>query len=141
MKSYFFLFSCFFRNASCNKRLLFSFSIKSISAELRSIVAGTILKPEISVSTATFSKEAPSTKNSYVDSSRSSTSTPKPVDAFPCGSKSIIRTFFFNCESAAAKLIVVVVLPTPPFWFVTEIIFAALDPLLGTRKLSYFQNY
>ena len=49
--------------------------------------------------------------------------TPRPLDALACGSASITRTFFSNVASEAAKLIVVVVLPTPPFWFANAIIF------------------
>ena len=40
---------------------------------------------------------------------------PRAVDAFPCGSKSITKTFKPPIERAAAKLTAVVVLPTPPF--------------------------
>ena len=47
---------------------------------------------------------------------------PRPVVAFPCGSKSKTRIFFFCWDKPAAKLIAEVVLPTPPFWFMTEII-------------------
>src|ERR1700733_4475706 len=41
---------------------------------------------------------------------------PSPVEAFPCGSRSISRTFSSLAASAVARLIAVVVLPTPPFW-------------------------
>ena len=40
---------------------------------------------------------------------------PNHVVAFPCGSKSIIKIFFHNCDKADAKFITVVVLTTPPF--------------------------
>ena len=40
---------------------------------------------------------------------------PTPVVVFPCGSKSINNTFFFNTPRDAAKLILEVVFPTPPF--------------------------
>src|SRR5437879_6311739 len=39
--------------------------------------------------------------------------------AFPWGSKSTSSTRFPACESAAARFTLVVVLPTPPFWFTT----------------------
>src|SRR5258706_792277 len=41
---------------------------------------------------------------------------PKPVLALPWGSRSITRTRFWVAASAVARLIAVVVLPTPPFW-------------------------
>ena len=44
---------------------------------------------------------------------------PTPVLALPCGSKSMINTFLFTAANAVAKLTVVVVLPTPPFWLTT----------------------
>ena len=42
--------------------------------------------------------------------------TPKPVVAFPCGSESMTSTRRSFAASDAAKLMAVVVLPTPPFW-------------------------
>src|SRR5262245_58904640 len=39
--------------------------------------------------------------------------------ALPCGSRSTSRTRRSDCESPAARLTLVVVLPTPPFWFAT----------------------
>src|SRR5215469_14056676 len=44
---------------------------------------------------------------------------PRPTDSAPWGSKSTSRTRRPNSASAAPKLIVVVVLPTPPFWLHT----------------------
>src|SRR5690606_5175138 len=41
---------------------------------------------------------------------------PRPVEALPCGSRSITRTFSPTAASAVPRLIAVVVLPTPPFW-------------------------
>src|SRR5258708_21995885 len=41
---------------------------------------------------------------------------PKPVDALPCGSRSISSTCSPTAARAVARLIAVVVLPTPPFW-------------------------
>ena len=41
-------------------------------------------------------------------------STPNPLEALACGSASTTRTDFSNVANDAAKLIVVVVLPTPP---------------------------
>ena len=46
-------------------------------------------------------------------------SMPNAVEALPWGSMSITRTFSPAAAKAAAMLTVVVVLPTPPFWFET----------------------
>src|SRR5580704_12568961 len=44
---------------------------------------------------------------------------PRPTDRAPWGSKSTSRTRRPNSARAAPRLIVVVVLPTPPFWLQT----------------------
>src|SRR5581483_3783093 len=44
---------------------------------------------------------------------------PRPVEALPWGSMSTISTFSPTAASAVARLIAVVVLPTPPFWLAT----------------------
>ena len=44
---------------------------------------------------------------------------PSAVLALPCGSRSMTSTVLPAWASAAATLTVVVVLPTPPFWFAT----------------------
>src|SRR5579863_103610 len=41
---------------------------------------------------------------------------PRPVEALPCGSRSMISTSSPMAASAVPRLIAVVVLPTPPFW-------------------------
>src|SRR5487761_502761 len=46
---------------------------------------------------------------------------PSPVLALPCGSRSSSRTFLSTAARAVAKLIAVVVLPTPPFWLAIAI--------------------
>ena len=55
--------------------------------------------------------------------SNSRISIPNPDEVLACGSASISSTFLPSAAKAAAKLIEVVVLPTPPFWFANEIIF------------------
>src|SRR5580658_1726511 len=52
----------------------------------------------------------------YVPTARSPRSTPSPVDALPCASRSISNTCSPAAASAVARLMAVVVLPTPPFW-------------------------
>ena len=46
---------------------------------------------------------------------------PQPIVAFDCGSRSISSTRRCVAASDAARLTQVVVLPTPPFWFATQI--------------------
>ena len=53
----------------------------------------------------------------------------KPIVALACGSISITNTLNFFKAKAAAKLIVVVVLPTPPFWLEIAIILPILFSL------------
>src|SRR5262249_13426428 len=43
----------------------------------------------------------------------------RPTESAPCGSKSTSSTRRPNSASAAPRLMVVVVLPTPPFWLHT----------------------
>ena len=50
--------------------------------------------------------------------------TPMPELAFPWGSQSTSSTFLSIRFSAAARFTLVVVLPTPPFWFAIAMIFA-----------------
>src|SRR5215218_11414589 len=42
---------------------------------------------------------------------------PRPLVAFPCGSVSITSVRFSATARQAPRLMAVVVLPTPPFWF------------------------
>src|SRR3954469_10239171 len=50
---------------------------------------------------------------------------PRPLVAFPCGSRSTRRTRFSATASEAARFTAVVVFPTPPFWFAI----ARTDPI------------
>src|SRR5688500_5929901 len=49
-------------------------------------------------------------------------STPQPMVALPCGSRSINSTRRCVAASEDARLTAVVVFPTPPFWFATAMI-------------------
>src|SRR3954451_8749012 len=66
---------------------------------------------------------ADSSNTSYTDSSSLRLSTPEPMVALPCGSRSTISTRCPIFAKPAARLTVVVVLPTPPFWLATQKIF------------------
>ena len=61
---------------------------------------------------------------------------PRPVEALPCGSRSISSTRQPVAASAVARLIAVVVLPTPPFWFATAIRIIAASSLPARRTPS-----
>ena len=55
-------------------------------------------------------------------------SMPDPMVALPCGSRSISSTRWPTLARPAARLTVVVVLPTPPFWFAMQKIRAIRSP-------------
>ena len=63
---------------------------------------------------------------------------PSPVEALPCGSRSTISVRCPSSARQAPRLIVVVVLPTPPFWLATAITRGAGRPggLVGPRAPS-----
>src|SRR3954447_6026834 len=61
---------------------------------------------------------------------------PSPVLALPCGSKSTRRTRFFAAARAVARLIAVVVLPTPPFWLASARMFGARAAPRGAVSAS-----
>src|SRR6476619_5379058 len=56
---------------------------------------------------------------------------PRPTDSDPWGSKSTSRTLRPYSARAAPRLIVVVVLPTPPFWLHIETTRAWVSPVTG----------
>src|SRR3954467_4806002 len=56
---------------------------------------------------------------------------PRPTDSEPWGSKSTSRTLRPYSANAAPRLIVVVVLPTPPFWLHIEMTRALPWMLIG----------
>src|ERR1700685_3131305 len=59
---------------------------------------------------------------------------PRPVEALPCGSRSMIRTSSPIAASAVPRLIAVVVLPTPPFWLATTRILSPLADMTRSRR-------
>ena len=103
----------------------------SISAPARSIVAGTTHRFSTSGhAVVTSASGVPSTTASYVDGTPRRCSTPRAVEAFPCGSRSTTSTRCPSWARAAAMFTVDVVLPTPPFWLATTITRVAV----GTRQ-------
>src|SRR4029077_4322003 len=61
---------------------------------------------------------------------------PRRLLALPCASRSITRMRRPAAASAVAKLIAVVVLPTPPFWLATAIIRARRAAILARGSAS-----
>ena len=61
---------------------------------------------------------------------------PRPTDNEPCGSKSTSSTLRPSSASDAPRLMVVVVLPTPPFWLHMAITTAGPCPDSGSGSGS-----
>src|ERR1700724_771623 len=61
---------------------------------------------------------------------------PSPTESAPCGSKSTRSTFAPSAARAAPRLIVDVVLPTPPFWLTTATTFPTGRSTGGTGAAS-----
>src|SRR5690606_25968268 len=64
---------------------------------------------------------------------------PSPVLALPWGSRSTISTRSPIAASAVARLIAVVVLPTPPFWFAMVMI-RFFSPAMDIRQSPAFSR-
>ena len=107
----------------------------SISAPARFTLDGIIFIPSTTVSTILSLIEHSSSINSYTVFSSSFLFTPNPLVIFPCGSRSIVKTFFPASAKQEARLIAVVVLPTPPFWLAIAII------LLIIILISFFIGF
>src|SRR5215207_714477 len=88
----------------------------STSAPTRFIVAGATSNPSMLVSSATSCRGLPSSSTSYMHPPESG-ATPRPLVALPCGSMSTTSTLSPLSARYAARLIAVVLFPTPPFWF------------------------
>ena len=86
------------------------------------IFDGRTLRFSYSLSIIASSTEHSSSISSYTVFSACSLSIPSPLVVFPCGSISTTSTFFPSSAREAARLIAVVVLPTPPFWLATTIV-------------------
>src|SRR5918992_4132344 len=72
------------------------------------------------------------TSTSYIESSSESGSIPWLMVRLPCGSRSTQSTLWSRSTNAAARLRVVVVLATPPFWFVK-----AMTLAVGSIRSAY----
>src|SRR3954468_24852280 len=69
---------------------------------------------------ATSASGTLSIRQSYTSGTPAWCGTLSPVEALPCGSRSTTRTRLPCSARATARFTVVVVLPTPPFWFATQ---------------------
>src|SRR5918996_6119335 len=87
----------------------------AISAPARSIDAAAT---STSRRLMTSRSEVPCTSTSYIDTSSESGSIPWLIVRLPCGSRSTQSTRWPRSTNAAARLRVVVVFATPPFWLV-----------------------
>ena len=93
----------------------------AISAPARSIDATAM---SISRSAITSRIGMWSTSTSYMLASTVSGSIPWLMVRFPCGSRSMASTRWPDSAKATARLRVVVVFATPPFWLANEMIWA-----------------
>src|SRR5262245_55136171 len=98
------------------------------SAAVRSWFAGRMSKPAFSILTIASTMLQSPSSTSVAEFSSVRLSTPQPMVALPCGSKSTSSTLRLVAASEAARLTAVVVLPTPPFWFATAMIFLIGSP-------------
>src|SRR5579863_5023827 len=67
--------------------------------------------------------------------------TPLPMVALPWGSRSTSSTRRLVAARDAARLMAVVVLPTPPFWFVTARILPMDDRVIWKTGVEYRTGY
>src|SRR4051812_30040559 len=95
----------------------------AISAPARSIEAQAM---SISRFLVTSLMESPCTRTSNIDFSTASGSMPCDMVRLPCGSMSTQSTRCPSSAKAQARLSVVVVLATPPFWFANAMTLALL---------------
>src|ERR1035437_7790298 len=98
---------------------------RSTSVEARSSVAGATSMLEVPVETTmslSVVLDWPSTL--AIECVTRATLIPRPTDRFACASMSTQSTLRPLSASAPAILMVVVVLPTPPFWFAIAITLA-----------------
>src|ERR671915_1183608 len=72
------------------------------------------------------------TSTSYIETSSESGSIPWLMVRLPCGSRSTQSTRWSRSTNAAARLRVVVVFATPPFWFVK-----AMTLAVGSIRSAY----
>src|ERR1700694_3853499 len=87
------------------------------SAAVRSWLAGSSMKSPCSTWTSAAARSDSPSSTSQVLRWSVPLSTPLPMVALPCGSRSISSTRRRVAARDAARLTAVVVLPTPPFWF------------------------
>src|SRR5262249_2842438 len=105
-----------------------SASTSSIFAPIRFLCAGMIHSCSSPVACTDSSGDAAPISRWYVLVRSGSLTRPRPLVAFDCGSQSMRSVFTSAAANDEARLMAVVVLPTPPFWLATAI----------TRPILYF---
>ena len=100
--------------AVLNNSWLLVLLIKVMSIPAKSRLAPMTSKPA-GLFTIASDSDTPSSSTSAMVSSNWFLSTPVPLVALPCGSKSISSTCLRLAAKLAVKFTAVVVLPTPPF--------------------------
>ena len=105
----------------------------SISAPASRISAGSTVSPLTAVLQSACPISVSPAITSYTVGVFSFTRTPKPLDVLPCGSASTTSTRLPSAATHADRLTLVVVLPTPPFWFVIAMILAMISPSSPSR--------
>src|SRR5919106_1493058 len=66
---------------------------------------------------------------------------PSPLVSLPCGSRSMMRVGMPERARYAPRLMTVVVLPTPPFWFVQAVTRTTNAPLRVRMGLAQFYQF
>ena len=115
---------------SATTRSRCSMFASSISAPASRISAGSTIRPLTAVLHSACSIGVSPAMTSYTVGVFSFTRTPRPLDVLPCGSASTTSTRLPSAATQADRLTLVVVLPTPPFWFVIAMILAMISPKL-----------
>src|SRR5438067_1489523 len=91
---------------------------------MRFLCEGIIVSRSTAVSCVAWSATASSISKWYVLVRSGLRANPSPLVVLACGSQSTSSTGTSAAAKDAAKLMAVVVLPTPPFWLATAMIFA-----------------
>src|SRR5271165_20634 len=97
-------------------------------APSRFLCEGSTLRRSTSVGCSAASEAISPMTTLYMLGRSGSRRKPRPLDAFDCGSQSTSSVGAWREARDAARLIAVVVLPTPPFWLVTAMT-RAMSPI------------
>src|SRR5438067_13942719 len=104
---------------------------------MRFLCDGIIVSRSTAVSCVAWSATASSISKWYVLVRSGLRANPSPLVVLACGSQSTSSTGTSAAARDAAKLMAVVVLPTPPFWLATAMIFAMSCAAEKTRVAEH----